>query len=331
MANEIIGAKSYAALISETTWGTKPGAPTRVHLPVEDYGVQFQHAQRQAKPYLGLFQRKHSQRRQGMPGGSIATSLFGAVDSGVSISLAEYLLDWAICDEAGTIHEASALPSKTVEWAEGPDISNVEHNGLRVNQCTIAGNESSGVVSVSLDVMGKTEAALASAATIPTDHEDLNEFEFEDVVFKLNDGAGGAVAAVSIVGFQLQVQHNLLVKYNNNSAPQLLVKTDRLVTMQVTLDKNSDDYDVVRRTLSSETDYIGELILQGLNNDTTATPGNVWTIATIDFPKMRYLTHQDQRNRDSIYQTPLQFICQKPDSASLDMEIAWTDASSKGS
>lgn len=327
----VIGAKSYLALISETAWGTKPGSPTRVFVPVEDYGVQFQHAQRQAKPYLGLFERKHSHRRQGMPQGSIATSLFGHVDSGAAVSLAEYLLDWAMVDESGTIHEAITLPSKTAEWAEGPDVSNVEHNGLRVNQATLAGSESGGVITLNLDVMGKTDAALATATDIPASHENLFEMEFADCVFKLDDGAGGSLAALSIVSFQLQVQHNLVVKYNNSNSPSLILKTDRLATFQVTLDKDSDDYDVFRRNLAAEVDFVGKLIVQGMNNDTTGTPGNVWTIGTLDLPKLRYLTHQDQRNRDNLFEQPLQFICLKDDSSSLDMEIAWTDASAKAS
>ena len=327
----VVGPKSYLVLISETAWGTKPASPTRVYMPVEDYGVQFQNAQRQAKPYLGLFQRKHSHRRQGHPQGSIATSLFGNIDSGAGVSLAEYLMDWAMCDQAGTIHEAIDLPSKTAEWAEGPDISNLEHNGLRVNQATLAGSESTGVVALNLDTMGKTEVALASAAAIPASHDGLYEMEFEDVVLKLDDGAGGALAAVSIVSFQIQVQHSLILKYNNSDSPQLLVKADRNVTVQVTLDKQADTYDVVRRNLAAETDFVGEVIVQGMNNDTSGTPGNVWTIGTMDFPKLRYLTHQDQRNRDSVYEQPLQFMALKPDTTGLDMSIAWTDGAAKAS
>lgn len=341
MANEVIGAKSYAYFISESTWGTKPGTPSRVLVPVFDYGVQFQATQvRQAKPYIGLYQRKHSQRTKGMPQGTIQTALYGqqygvdytvngtTVAAGSSISLAEYLLDWAMADEAGTIHEASALPSKTIEWAEGPDVSNVEHNGLRVNQATLAGDEGSGQITLAIDVMGKTEAALGSATAPPADLEDLTEMEFEDCVFKLNDGAGGAVAAVDIVNFQLQVQYALQVKYNNSSSPSLIVKIDRMVTLQVTLNKNSNTYDGFRRTLSSETDFIAQLIVQGLNN---GTGGSAWTIGTIDFAKARYINHQDNRNRDAIFEQPLQFHIQKPDSSSLDMEIAWTEASSKAS
>lgn len=338
MANEILGAKSYVYLISESTWGTKPGSPSRVFMPVYDYGVQFQTQVRQAKPYLGIFQRKHSQRRQGMPQGSIQTALYGhqfgvdenvggtTVAPGSSISLAEYLMDWAFCDEAGTIHEATELPSKTAEWAEGPDVANVEHNGLRVNQATLAGDAGSGQLTLNLDVMGKTEATLGSATAVPDDMESLVEMEFEDCVFKLNDGAGGAVAAVTIQSVQLQVQNAIIVRYNNSDNPTLLLKTDRLLTLQVTLDKNSNTYDGFRRTLSSETDFVAQLIVQGTNN---GTGGSAWTIATMDFPLARYVNHQDNRNRDGIFEQPLQFICLKPDTSSDDMSIAWTEASSK--
>lgn len=328
MANEILGAKSYANVIAESTWGTKPGSPVRVALPVESFGVEIQHQTRQAKPYLGLYQRKHGQRRQSAPQGSIQTSLFGHVDAGASQSLAEYVLEWCFADEAAAYHEASALPSKTIEWAEGPDVSNIEYNGLRVNQATLAADESSGVFSLGIDVIGSGEAALGSAAAIPTDHQELYEFEFEDCVFKLNDGAGGAVAAISIASVQLQIQNSLIVKYNNSHTPTLLLKGDRLLLLTVTLDKNVATYDVFRRQFTAETDFVAQLIVQGLNNDTstndTGLAGDIWTIGTIDFPKARYVTHQDQRSRDSIFQQPLQFICLKPDTASNDIAIAWT-------
>lgn len=340
MANEIVGAKSYLNLITESTWGTKPGTPSRVYVPVEDYGVQFQTQKRQGKPYLGLYQRKHGVRRQGHPAGQIVANLYGyqfgvdeavggtTVAAGSSISIAEYLLDWAIADEAGTIHEARDLPSKTAEWAEGPDVSNVEHNGLRVNQATLSGGESSGVVQLALDVLGKSEANLGSAATIPTDHEELVDMEFADVVFKLDDGAGGSLAALSIASFQLQVQHNLIVKYNNADNPTLIVKGDRLVTLQVTIDKNANTYDAFRRTLSSETDFVGQLIVQGLNNGTGAS---AWTIGTMDFAKLRYVDHQDTRGRDALFQQPLQFMVHKPDASDNDIDIAWTESGSKAS
>lgn len=327
MANEVMGARSYLNLISESTWGTKPGSPTRVFMPVNDYGVQLQTETRQGKPFVGTYSRKHSQRRKSMPTGSIATNLFGYHSGG--ISLAEYMLDWSMVDESGTIHEARDLPSKTAEWAEGPDVSNVEHNGLRVNQSTLTGDESSGVLALNLDVMGKTEVTLGSAAAVPDDLEDLTEFEFEDLVFRIDDGAGGSLAAIAISSFQLQVQQALDVRFNNSLTPTGIYKGDRLVTLAITIDKNSDDYDVVRRTLSSETDYVCQVLLQGLNNGSATDPADIWTIGTLDINKARYVDHRDNRNRDTIFQQPLQFICLKPDSSSEDIEIAWTEATSK--
>jgi hypothetical protein len=335
----VIGAKSYLYLMSETTWGTKD-ASQRVFIPTTDYGVQFQSQVRQAKPYLGIYQRKHSKRRQGMPAGAINTNLYGyqfGVDEGLggttvapgsSISLAEYLLDWSIIDEAGTLPEASTMPSKTAEWAEGPDISNVEHNGLRVNQATLAGSDSSGVLALNLDVQGKSDAALATATAPPDDMEKLTEFEFPDLIFKLDDGAGGALAQLFIASFQLQVQYSNIIRYNNSDNPTAIIKGDRMVTMAVTLDKENNDYDVVRRLLSSETDFVAQVILQGLNNGTGSA---AWTIGTLDVPLARYVNHQDQRNRDSIFQQPLQFICLKPDNATNDLSIAWTAAAAKSS
>lgn len=338
MANEIVGAKSHLYLIPETTWGTKPGSPSRIFLPVDDYSVAFQPENRQAKPYLGLYQRKHSSNYRGMPSGQLVCPLYGfqygvdydvggaTVAPGSSISLAEFMLDWSMVDEAGTIHETKDLPSMSAEWAEGPDVANKDHRGLRVNQATLVGSESTGNHVLTLDLMGKTEANLATATAVPADMEEVTDMEFADCVFKLDDGAGGSLSTLSIESYQLQVQHAMQVKYNNSDNPQLMLKIDRLVTLQVVVDKNADTYDAFRRNIASETDFVGQLIVQGLNN---GTGGSAWTIGTIDFPRLRYTNHQDNRGRDQITTQPLQFLVSKPGTSSLDMSIAWTEGSSK--
>ena len=335
MANEILGAKSYLNLITESTWGTKPGSPDRIYTPVESYGVRFNADNRQAKPFLGVFQRKHMRRFRGMPAGTLVTNLYafeptptsGATGSDIGTSLAEYLLDWSLCDEAATIHEAEALPSKTAEWAEGPDTANKEHNGLRVNQATLSGSADSGVMQLSLDLMGKDEVALGTADALPADVEELSEMEFANTIFKLDDGAGGALAAIEIESVEVQVQHALQVRYNNNRRPSLILKTDRILTMSVTIDKNSATYDAVVRDLdpSSEKVYVGQLLIQGVNAGTGAA---AWTKGTMNFNAMEIQDNPEQGGRDDIMQEQLSFLCTKPDSASLDMDIAWTTAAS---
>lgn len=339
MANEIVGAKSYLYLMSETTWGTNPN-DNRLFLPVDDYNVVFTPENRQAKPYLGVYQRKHSSNYRGMPTGQLVCPLYGyefqagggaTTPAGSEVSIAEYLLDWSMVDEAGTIHEARELPSKTAEWAEGPDIANKRHTGLRVNTATLVGSESTGNHVLTLDLMGQAEVGNATFGTATSPAEDTEvctDMEFGDCVFKLNDGAGGSVAAIAIESYQLQATHSLQVKYNNSQTPSLILKIDRQVTLQVVLDKNVDTYDAFRRDITNETDFIAQLIVQGLNNGTMAA---AWTIGTIDFPKLRYVNHADNRGRDQITQQPLQFLVTKPDTSSLDMSIAWTTASSKAS
>lgn len=334
MSNEVLGAKSFLCLAMESTWGTE--GDEYVYTPVSQYGVEYQPETRQSRPYLGLMQEKYSKNFRGMPSGQLVTELFGyeptplsgTTSSDLGISLAEYLLDWGMVDEAGTIHEAVELPSMSAEWAEGPDVTNMEHLGLRVNQATLAGQDG-GPLQLTYDLMGKSEAAVGSARTIPTDHEEIasTAFEFCDTVFNLNDGAGGANEALPIESLQLQVNHGLQVKYNNESAPSLILATRRTVTLQVTIDKDASLHDVDRRGLGV-TNFTGELIIQGLNNGTGAA---AWTIGTITFPKLVYVNHQDQRNRDAIVTQPLQFHVQKPDSSSLDMSIAWTTGASKDS
>ncbi len=335
MANEILVAKSYLMLITESSWGTKPSTPDRIYTPVESYDVRLNVDSRQAKPHLGIFQRKHMRRFKGMPSGTLVANMYafeptptsGATGSDIGESLAEYLMNWSMCDEAATIHEASALPSKTAEWAEGPDTANKEHNGLRVNQATLSGSADSGVLQLSLDLMGKTEVALATADALPADVEELSEMEFANVIFKLDDGAGGALSAIELESFEIQVQHALLVRYNNSRSPSLILKTDRMVTFSVTIDKNADTYDVVMRNLdpSAEKIYVGELTIQGVNAGTGAA---AWTKGIITFNAMEFQDNPEQGGRDDILQEQLSFICLKPDSSSLDMAIVWSTSAS---
>jgi hypothetical protein len=311
MANEILGAKSYLTLETESTWGTTPDSEW-VHLPVMDYGVKFVPERRNATPMLGVRQRKHGKNYRGMPSGSLQTSLFGAVDAGPGISLAEYLTTWAFASP-----ESVDLPSKSAIWAEGPDVANKIHKGLRVNQATMSGSDDTGFIQVDLELMGKTEANHATAETLPDDREKIQEFEFFDATLSI---FGGAVAFKS---FQWQVQNNLEVNYLNSFNPSLLTAGQRIESLNVVLIKNADTYDAYRR-LSTVTETTATLVLRGLHNGTGAT--GTHTVLTITFNRLSYVNHDDQRGISQLTKIPLQFDLLKPDSASNAVTLAYSEA-----
>ena len=309
MANEILGAKSYLVLETESTWGTTPGS-TWVHMPVHEYSVKFRPERRNSVPFLGLRQRKHGKNFRGMPSGTLRTSLFGQVDSGASVSLAQYLLDWALANP-----ETQTRPSKSAQWAEGPGVADKAHTGLRVNQLTLSGSEDSGFVEVALDLMGKSDAVEGSIETLPTDREKIQEMEFFDCTFAL------AGSSVNLASFQYVVNHNLKPYYLNSYTPTLIEPGGLVETLQFTLIKNAATYDAYRRATTA-TEVTGQIVCKGLHNGTGSGSN---TIVTIDFDRLSYVNHDDQVDFNSLTKIPLQFDVLKPDSSSNGITITYSD------
>lgn len=314
MSNEILGAKRYLVLYNETTWNTKPGSPTYVHVPVTDYNVRFKPQNRQANPYIGLFERKHSKNHRGMPAGNLNCPLYGWHDAGAGQSLMQYLLDWAFGD-----HESQAPASKGAQWAEGPNVANREHNGLRVNGATLQGTDDSGVVEISLDLQGATENAggTITAQALPTSRNKILDCEFQDLTASI---AGSPVA---LKQFQVQIQNGLKVEYLNSFTPTLLLKSQRVITVQMTLVKNSDTYDAYRRA-SSATEVALQLVLKGLHNG-TGTDGTDYTVATLDLPRASLTDVDEQGGKEDIATQPLHFVALKPDDSGTDIAISYSE------
>lgn len=321
MANEILGAKNYLVLASEDVWGTNPydgsgsgsAGQGYIHLPCDTYDVRFRAENRQATPYIGLLQRKHSNNYRGMPSGSLACSIYGYHDTEIGISLAQYLMNWAFEN-----HESTELPSKTAQWAEGPNVANKQHGGLRVNSATLSGSDDGGIVGLSLDLMGKSEATFTTAKTLPNDREKLSEFEFADVTCSI----GGS--AVNIKSFSLQIQRGLQAHYLNSYTPSILLATQRVLTLQLELIKNSDTYDAYRRATTS-TELVAQLVLKGLHNGTAA---DSYTKVTLDFPRCHLIDVDQNQQLSGLTTQPVNLICLKPDTSSNDMTTTWTTSAS---
>lgn len=316
MTNEIVGHKSYLALYSESEWGTKPETPVYVHCPADDYAVRFRPENRQATPYIGLRQKKHNRNHRGMVSGALSCSLYGAEAEGsLNISLAEYLCDWAFGNP-----ETLALPSKGAEWAEGPDVANKNHSGLRVNSATLQGSSDAGVVSLALDLMGSTEATLDTAQTIPVDRNKLVEFEFPDITFEIGN-VGGSLTEVAIDAFQIQRQNNLQAKYVGSRTPIHITPGLCTETFQFSIVKNAATYDVIRRTLSASAERHLRLTIKGLHSGTLASGD--YAVCQINARCAGYVDHEDERSLEALLMQPLQFVVLKPDTANNGLTFTW--------
>lgn len=317
MANEIHGEKSYLFIAPEATWGTAPGSPGYIFLPVTSYGVALQKERRNAQPFVGLRQRKHGRSYRGMPSGQLVAPLFGWFPgSGTSTSasdesLAEHLMQWAFAH-----HESVDLPSKLAEWAEGPDVANKRHLGLRVNGATLEGSAGAGNVSLTLDLMGKSEVNFTTAQTIPNDMERIVEFDYSDCSFTI----GGA--SIALESFRLQVAHNLTPTYLNSTAPSHLAAGQRVLSVQFVPVKNSKTYDDYHR-LFTETELELTITMKGLHNGTGGA-GTNYTQCVITLPRCAFVNTEDNRNIADLMRQPLNFDVLKPDSSSNDMAQAWT-------
>ena len=310
----IHGIKSYLVLGAESAWGTTPGTPTFYHIPVTSYAVKMARDRRNSTPFVGLQQRKHGRSFRGMPSGQLQTHLYGYKPGGAAQSIMEYLMTWA-CSQPETIDKLS----KFADWAEGPDVSNVRHSGLRVNGWTVEGSADSGTVTISLDLMGKTEAALATAQSLPNDRELCVEMEFSDCTFAL----GGS--AVQLRSFRWQGQNNLAATYLNGTAPSFLAAGQLVESLNFTFMKADDTYTAYNRAFA-EVKMTGQMVLKGSHNG-TGTGGTNYTVLTVDFNRLAFVNPEDTRAMNALIEEGLTFDVLKPDSSSAAKTLAYTEVS----
>lgn len=320
MANEILGAKSYLALASEDVWGSNPAAAAGsgsnasgsaqdyMLIPCNDFSVRFRPENRQATPYLGILQKKHSTNYRGRPSGGLVVPFYGWAADNMTTSIAEFLMQWGFAS-----HETTAPPSKTAVWAQGPDVANKVYTGLRVNTGTLSGSADSGEVNITLALDGQTEDDLATAPAIPNDREKVIEARFADVTLTL----GGST--VLIKDFSWTVQSVLIVEYLNAFVPQLILKTGHAETFTCTLIKNSATYDVYRR-LTTDTELAATLVVKALHNGTLS---NTYARLSLSLPRMHFLDADDQFSLTDLVRQPISFQVLKPDSSSNGSAMTW--------
>lgn len=324
----IVGAKDYLALVAESTWGTTPGSPTWVHIPVESYGVKFEAENRQAKPLTGVLDHKHNRNIKGMPKGGLTTPLFGwhpatlqgSTAGTLATSHAEYLMTWLFGNPGAIV-----LPSQSAFYAKGPNLANQLDKGLRVNQATLAGSFENGI-SLSADVMGHDQlgnAEIGNAPALPNSRCRLVEFLMEHVVCNF-DGSD-----IPIGAFNWQAQRALKEAYytavggSNAFRPGVLRATDFASTISLTRPKEDDVWAEALRDMDPEDSHHLILTLKGLHKGTGAVDTN-WTQVVLDYPAISFVTHEVSGGRELNDET-LNFVILKPDTSGASYTQTWTD------
>jgi hypothetical protein len=315
--NEIITTKSYLTMYDEAEWGTVPGSPTYIHVPVLDYDVRMRTQQRRAIPFTGLLQRVHSRHSKGLPTGTMRVPLYGWRPSGLSTSLAEYLMTWAFNSP-----ETICSDSKGIEWAEGPNTANKRHVGMRVNAATLRGSEDEEICQLILQLAGKDESGddvVTTAQTLPDNRNKAIEFEFADALFTL-DGTSESVKA-----FQINAQYGLAVEYLNSRRPTLLVKRMCQQTLSIVLPKDSDTWDALRRSNTiSDLEMSCTIVLKGTHNSTGAS--GTYAVGTISLPRLSFVDAEETRDQHQLAFQPLEFDILKPDTSAAALSIVWSEA-----
>ncbi len=308
----ISGNKSHLVLADEVTWGTTPGTPAYYHWPVSSYGVMLKPERRNSQVFAGIRQRRHGRNFRGNPAGQIVGCLYGYKPGGTALTLAQYLTTWGMSD-----WDVVEPASKLAEWAEGPNIANVRHNGLRVNGCTIEGS-AGGPITITLDVIGKTEAALVTAQTLPNDREMCVEMEFEDCSFTL------AGSAISLLSFKWSVTNSLQVVYEGTRTPSQLPAMQRVETLTFQALKIDDVYEAANRAMGTDYELTGGIVLKGPHHGTGST-GN-YTLGTVAFPRLQLINPDQTRNINALYEHGLNFDVLKPDTSADASVVVWSES-----
>lgn len=312
MAGELVGQNIHIVSCLEETWGQTPNAPTYVFMPLETYDVKLKRDRRNSNPYLGAFRRKHGTNYRGMPTGSLGGALYGHWPEGLGSSYAEYVVNFAFANPT-----SNDLLSMCCEQAQGPNVANKRHNGLRFNTFTLQGSQDSGRVEWSADVLGRSESYLETAQEVPVNLYRLPEFEFADVTLSVADSSDGM--DIPIASFQLTVSNGLQTHYMNARIPTSLKRTTRQVGFQFVIDKNSKDYDDAAR-LATDTEYDFTLTLLGLHN---GSGSDDYTRLVIDMPRAQLMDPDDNYQVDNYIMTTLPMDILNPDNSDGDIELTW--------
>jgi hypothetical protein len=213
-------------------------------------------------------------------------------------------------------HEVGFTTSYGAQWAEGPDIANREHNGLRVDNFSIQGDEDSGMNTWNMDVKGKSEIPLVTAQTLPTDHDKLADMEYADVTFTID------TVATKISNYTLSAAYGLKERYNNSREPDLLFKTQRVLNLSFNLVKNDDSYQAAVRLLTSDEEYDIQLQITGLHNGSGASGTSTQVI--FDMPRVSLLNPEDARAIEDLTMTQVNCTVLKDDTTELDLSQTWS-------
>ena len=297
---------------AETTWGTTPGSPAYIYLPYSSYSVIATPQSVQAGLFTGHRQRRHNRVNRYTVQGQVQTPLWGyQVDDGVNTqSIAQRLIAPALSAPAGL--ELDALLFEIFE----NDTENKRHNGLRINNLTLAGDSQSNIITLTLDLIGKSETGGITEQSLSATLPQPVEFLFSDSTFAY------AGSAIELESFQITVNNNLQPRWGNASTISYLTNGERHVNYQFSVVKTANTWDALRRS-TAVNNATAQLVLKGLHGGTAA---NNYTTVTIDFDRVNFMNASDNGDLNALWSQSPEFVVLKPDTTDNEIDVTYGTA-----
>lgn len=313
-----MGWKRYVHLTEESTWGTYNSGGTHIYVPVTSYGVAVTRENQQADLFTGLRQRRHNRAFRGTVAGNITMPLYAQHVN--SKSIAEHILTWAF-----SAPSSDTLTSFTGELNED-GVDDKRHNGLRINSLTISG-ANGGPVNLSIDVIGKSEDGGITPEAIPVSDPMPIEFLMSDATLALETdetssaSVGGAGNEQEILAFSLTLQNNLEALHVNSFWPNYLLAGVRMVDFSMTILKETNTYDAMRRDSAIN---INNAVFTLLGRHGGSGASGDYTSLSIDLDRLHVANVNDlPPSLNTTVQQEVSYISLKPDSTQNDIDLTW--------
>ncbi|QDU60002.1 hypothetical protein Pan216_08390 [Planctomycetes bacterium Pan216] len=311
---EYAGWQRYIHVASETQFGTTPGSPTYVYVPVSQYDVGVQRNNRQSELFTGRRQQTKNQLVNRSLQGTLAAPLFGHHAGGQSI--AQFFIDKALSAPSGL--ELDSFLAEISE--EGTDDK--RHNGLRVNSCQISGQAEGGDITMSLDLIGKDETGGITVQSLSDTSDEPDAFLFADATLSLDaDGVGGSSPEdFDFISFQIDIQNNLKPYFVNSKVIEKLPAMQRLVRLTFQIFKIDDTFDALNRS-NDDLEYSIELALRGKHGGSAS---GTYTTATFTFDRIPLETLSMQSSVNELATLSTNWLALKPLSSSNELDVTWS-------
>jgi hypothetical protein len=305
---EVSGFQKYLLLAQETSWGVNPTSPVWIYVPYTEYGVMAKPQVFAPQLFTGLYQARESRITHTMLDGPLTVPFYGYQTA--SKSIAEYLIRWAWYRTISPIYTDSYV-AQLFENA----LDNKQHNGLRITQFTISGDNQNGIINFQATLMGSLETGgVTMGAVIPVSTPQPAAFLYKDTTLTLNDG-GGAVTFFPR-SFSLTVNNNMTPETTNSQWPTLLHAGVRNVQLSFSLFKNSNYWDIFNRATGSQ-NITATLLLKGIHEGT----GGSGTFSTVqaDFARLSFVNAATAGDLNALLQQQLQFTALKNDTSADEL------------